>query len=899
MKTLPDVKTTVWVLSLLVLWAFVTQGDAAWEPPIGIPRPEFGVTETYRMYDDPANRNPALTYTQNAEGGYYTHYIDNTDPDATNADNPYGTSEKPRLTIPYKLAAGVLPPGSVVEVHGGPYTYYTQTAAGATAEYPEGLLGGKRLPFNGEGAAEQPIFIRGVGSPVFQPTRAAVWIEGSYVIVEGIVFQSPILLRPASDFSDHIHHVAIRNCDFSGARIEVGWPHGGGENHPEYRNPTLVDHIVVCNNSIHDIGDWDSSTTNLDSAGVVSHINAKYVWIVDNHIYQVESDALAVNCWGIYDDPLIQQPPMHIYIGRNNLHHCQENTLDVKVAYDVIVSQNVMHGIHKYVGGLALPGSDGTAVVGAHEDHGTDDFPYGKRYWYLFNEISDCDSGIRVQMSDYVYIIGNEIHDIHPSYALLDNGYSPGGCLQMWDNRHVSFVNNLVYDTALGVLQADYNPNAVLDISNNIIANLNADFYDQFGVQGWHVYVKQSEIADRSLLSNNLLYQNGDAVRIHWSNHSADLPVYPAKDTTGNFRTDPLWVDSASGNFNLQAGSPVIDNGISSDVYETFQDLYGIDLRKDIQGRARPQMSGWDIGAYEYIIEPVRDLAVSGESQNSVTIGWTVPGVEAVTGTPASYDIRYSDSEITEANWEAATQVSGEPVAGALGEVQTFTITGLSAGQTYYVAMKVLDEVGHFSELSNVVSETTPTSGNHAPVLNVGDRSATEMAELRFYSAPYLPAGAGFTPATRTFAWTPTFEQIGVHHATFEVTDGQVAVSETIAITVYSGSNHPPVLDAIGDKSVNDPPVLDAIDDKSVDEGQTLSFSVSATDIDSGDTLSYSASGLPIGADFSDQAFTWTPTYDQSGTYDVTFTVSDGVADDSETITITGHRFWRRLAARV
>ena len=44
-----------------------------WVPPIGIPRPEFGIEETYRMYDNVLNRNSALTYTQNAEGGFYTH----------------------------------------------------------------------------------------------------------------------------------------------------------------------------------------------------------------------------------------------------------------------------------------------------------------------------------------------------------------------------------------------------------------------------------------------------------------------------------------------------------------------------------------------------------------------------------------------------------------------------------------------------------------------------------------------------------------------------------------------------------------------------------------------------------------------------------------------------------
>ncbi|HBI22841.1 MAG TPA: hypothetical protein DDX84_01195, partial [Nitrospiraceae bacterium] len=56
-----------------------------------------------------------------------------------------------------------------------------------------------------------------------------------------------------------------------------------------------------------------------------------------------------------------------------------------------------------------------------------------------------------------------------------------------------------------------------------------------------------------------------------------------------------------------------------------------------------------------------------------------------------------------------------------------------------------------------------------------------------------------------------------------------------------------------------------------------------------GDTLTFSASGLPSGAAFntSMRTFNWTPGYSQSGSYSVTFTVSDGSLTDSEVITIT------------
>jgi hypothetical protein len=87
----------------------------------------------------------------------------------------------------------------------------------------------------------------------------------------------------------------------------------------------------------------------------------------------------------------------------------------------------------------------------------------------------------------------------------------------------------------------------------------------------------------------------------------------------------------------------------------------------------------------------------------------------------------------------------------------------------------------------------------------------------------------------------------------------------------------------------NNPPVLAAIGQKTVAEAANLSFTISASDADS-DTLSYSATTLPAGATFNPQTrlFSWTPTYSQSGTYNVTFEVSDGRGGvDSETVTIT------------
>ncbi|MCK4371858.1 MAG: hypothetical protein KAW61_01870, partial [candidate division Zixibacteria bacterium] len=90
------------------------------------------------------------------------------------------------------------------------------------------------------------------------------------------------------------------------------------------------------------------------------------------------------------------------------------------------------------------------------------------------------------------------------------------------------------------------------------------------------------------------------------------------------------------------------------------------------------------------------------------------------------------------------------------------------------------------------------------------------------------------------------------------------------------------------------PPVLDPIGAKTTNEGVNLTFSPSASDPD-GDTPVMSASTLPGTATYIDNGngtgtFDWTPTFGDSGTYDVTFYAADSAFPaviDSEQVTIT------------
>jgi hypothetical protein len=88
---------------------------------------------------------------------------------------------------------------------------------------------------------------------------------------------------------------------------------------------------------------------------------------------------------------------------------------------------------------------------------------------------------------------------------------------------------------------------------------------------------------------------------------------------------------------------------------------------------------------------------------NSVRLTWTATGDDSLSGTAAQYDLRMAETPITLASWETATAVGGLPAPLPSGTAQHVLVHGISAGSTYYFALRVRDDAGNWSGLSNVV----------------------------------------------------------------------------------------------------------------------------------------------------------------------------------------------------
>lgn len=145
----------------------------------------------------------------------------------------------------------------------------------------------------------------------------------------------------------------------------------------------------------------------------------------------------------------------------------------------------------------------------------------------------------------------------------------------------------------------------------------------------------------------------------------------------------------------------------------------------------------------------------------------------------------------------------------------------------------------------------------------------------RIITQPSRGTLSGIVP---NLTYRPNQGYTGPDSFTFRVNDGAVdSDTATVSINVRA-TNRAPTLTVPGAQFVN--------------EGQALSFSLSASDPDLGQSLTLTTTGLPSGASVvaisaTNWQFRWTPNFTQSGSYTVTFRVADnGVPQGSDTRTV-------------
>lgn len=101
------------------------------------------------------------------------------------------------------------------------------------------------------------------------------------------------------------------------------------------------------------------------------------------------------------------------------------------------------------------------------------------------------------------------------------------------------------------------------------------------------------------------------------------------------------------------------------------------------------------------------NLSVSAVTSGSITLQWTAPGDDGMTGTADQYDIRWSDSAgISDMNWAGTAECSNIPSPASGGTVQTLVVGGLQSGRTYYFGIRAVDDTHNWTWVSSAAGTT-------------------------------------------------------------------------------------------------------------------------------------------------------------------------------------------------
>jgi hypothetical protein len=195
----------------------------------------------------------------------------------------------------------------------------------------------------------------------------------------------------------------------------------------------------------------------------------------------------------------------------------------------------------------------------------------------------------------------------------------------------------------------------------------------------------------------------------------------------------------------------------------------------------------------------------------------------------------------------------------------TFNNTDIQGLVTSQTVELTVNHVNRTPVLNPITAQTIEENILLSVVIPAGEDPDIEDAQKQVYSAQNLPEGATFDPTTRTLTWTPTYDQSGNYEIPISLTDGEFTVTQNLTITVTH---------------INRPATLADIPAQTGDENQALTITVQSSDPDTEDEgkLQLTANNLPEGATFNatNGEITWTPTYDQAGSYtNITVSVKD------------------------
>jgi hypothetical protein len=269
----------------------------------------------------------------------------------------------------------------------------------------------------------------------------------------------------------------------------------------------------------------------------------KYVIKLSESTHHIKIEGFRIT--GSYDTCVALSTAQHIVLYNNEIYEAGRNN-----CYSMPKGLN---GVHMGLGSAYIT-IDSNVIY----DNGR--LAYGENGCNILTQ-NMYDHGVYVE-GDHVTITNNIFYENQHGFAIQFVG---GSNATVYNN---TFADPNPVNIGQIVLWGDHDN---MDIQNNIFYNPND--YAVWNFQG---------IKTNVVIRNNLIYSDIETVGII---NSEEQGITLSDNIV---MQDPHFMDAANRDYHLQSDSPAIDTGLPT-------------VLKDIEGTARPQGSGYDIGAYEYL----------------------------------------------------------------------------------------------------------------------------------------------------------------------------------------------------------------------------------------------------------------------------------------------------------
>lgn len=270
------------------------------------------------------------------------------------------------------------------------------------------------------------------------------------------------------------------------------------------------------------------------------------------------------------------------------------------------------------------------------------------------------------------------------------------------------------------------------------------------------------------------------------------------------------------------------------------------------------------------VLEPIGNKTVQETHLLEFTIYATDADNESIT-----YSV---EGDLTQYFDEAKGKFSWKPTYDDAGE---YYITFYASDGDLYAEEQVTITVENLDRPPSWIQYpvTPQTFDEHteivlqiAPLVSDLDGDRFEFSFTTSHPSIMNSATMGLT--TGEFRWTPVMDDIGERIITFKATANNVPLSRDVKFII---------------NDVEFAPQIISISPLTANENAEHTIVVNAEEWDK-DTMTYTATGSSIADRFAvvDNRFTWTPTYDDAGSYATNFTVTDSKGNsEQKLVTIT------------